>query len=125
MRILIIEDNTADAEWMKRLLEESLQVEVAYRAEEAIKIAAEFQPDLIISDWNLHDTLDGIEVCTTIIEKRAASVIFVSGSPIEDLKIAAKALAPLKIFSKPVDLDELALLIADIAKTHMNAPSSS
>ena len=117
MRILIIEDNVSDVEWMRHLFDDSFEVKVAYRAQEAIKVGAEFQPELIISDWNLHDIMDGIEVCKTIIEKCAAPIIFVSGSPIEDLQIASKALAPLKVLSKPVDHDELLRLITEVKQS--------
>lgn len=116
MKILLIEDDRDAACMLKLLLEDNHEVFVAYTGKEAIDIGLKHLPNLIISDWNLEGEIDGVSACKSIVESHKAAIIFVSGSPIDQLKEVAEALVPLHILSKPIDLNNLSELIQNIAK---------
>jgi CheY-like chemotaxis protein len=114
LKILIIEDEVGATSMLTALLGDSHEILVAYTGKDAIKIGLKSKPNLIISDWDLKDEIDGIEACRQILEHHKAIVIFVSGSPVEQLKEAAEALAPLHVLTKPLNLSYLSALIQQI-----------
>lgn len=114
MRILVIDDDKESAFILTSILTPEHTVEFGETPEEAIALASKFKPQLIISDWNLKGDRDGVEVCQEILEEFQIPVIFVSGSPIQQLKEVAKALKPLHVLQKPLDLDHLSELIAEL-----------
>lgn len=114
MKILIIEDDQRAAALLKGWLDFDNEVANAFSGEEAIHIAKEFKPELIISDWQLNSGMDGVGACTEIFSNQKAIVIFVSGSPLEQLRELAGALEPLKIMAKPINLDDLSDLIGTL-----------
>jgi len=115
MHILIIEDDPSSAYLLQQLLTVSEhEIKVAHSEDEAIKIGIDWDPKLIISDWDLKEGGDGVEACREILKHHKASVIFTSGSAIEQLREAAKALAPLHILTKPIDIENLSALIKKI-----------
>lgn len=56
LRALLIDDHVALASAMAKLLNrEGLEVRTAFRGEEGVKLASDFQPQLILCDFNLPD----------------------------------------------------------------------
>src|SRR5688572_28293993 len=84
LRVLMLEDDAADAELCERELRrggvepKTLRVAARETFERALH---EFAPDIILSDFNLHTAFDGLTALDIALE-RAANVpfIFVSGS---------------------------------------------
>jgi len=71
--ILIIEDDPKIADFLHRgLLYEGYQVAVAEDGQEGLVSARDHPPDLVILDWMLPGSLDGLEVCRRL---RSASEI--------------------------------------------------
>ena len=69
-RVLVVEDDGEIADVLRRSLrQEGHEVRIAVDGVEALELAAEFAPDLVILDLGL-PRLDGVEVCRRI---RAAS----------------------------------------------------
>ena len=63
-RILIVDDDENIAELISLyLIKECFSTEIAYNGKDALKLAATFNPDLILLDIMLTD-IDGYEVCT-------------------------------------------------------------
>lgn len=114
MKILIIEDDIMSAAVLEQLLAYQHEVKVSHSAQEAICLGVECKPDLIISDWDLDDELDGVTVCKKILESHKTNIIFVSGSSLERLQKVAENLAPLHILNKPIDMKMLTTLLSSI-----------
>ena len=114
MKVLIIEDDINTATLLKQLLDTPHTVLTAYTGQDAIQISLKFQPDLIISDWNLKGEIDGITACKKISENCTPVIILVSGSPVEQLREVAEVLSPRHILSKPLNLDTFFTLIEKI-----------
>lgn len=74
---------------------------------EAVKIAYDFEPDIIISDIRMPG-LNGIEVATKLREKFAnCKIIFLSGYSDKEYLKAAIKLSAVNYVEKPIDLMEL------------------
>ena len=111
MRILVIDDDRDGALAISVLLGTEHQVKTTCSCDEAIKIALDWKPNLLISDWDLKEGGNGVNTCRDILEKLKVAVVFISGSPIEQLKEVAEALNPLHIMRKPIDLDQLTSIV--------------
>ena len=62
-RVLVVEDDEDIADVLRRSLrQEGHEVRAAFDGEEALSVAAEFMPDLVVLDLGL-PKLDGVEVC--------------------------------------------------------------
>ncbi len=80
-RILIVEDDKLLSFVEERLIKK-LGYNLAGKAvsgEEAIRFAKEEDPDLIVMDINLNDSMDGIEAMNRIRQFSSVPVIFLSG----------------------------------------------
>lgn len=108
-KILIVDDEHLSAMVMDIFLRErGYDVRVASTAEEALRIAETFTPDLLLTDHLLGDGLSGTELAQTLGQRNASLETFVlTGLPPEDVEPYAKGLERLRIFVKPVDLDIL------------------
>ena len=115
MKILIIEDDLDASLALEYLLNDGNEVFKANNAREALEIGFRIQPDLIVSDWDLNDEIDGVEVCKRLSERHTCVIIFVSGSPLDELKKVSEALAPLHVLTKPIDTENLLRIINLIA----------
>lgn len=75
-------------------------------------------PDLIISDFQLHRGETGVEVVNAIRQLAGASipVIFLTGDTSSVIADIPDSLEQCKILSKPIDVEELLALIADMSK---------
>ena len=82
LRVLIVEDERLIAENLKFIVEDHNYevVDVAATAEEAVDIAQQAKPDLILMDVRIQGELDGIHAATLIQEKleKKPRVLFLS-----------------------------------------------
>lgn len=102
-RILIVEDQTIDAMNTSFSLK-SFGVDVvgiAGDAETAIKLAEKYQPDIILMDINLGESLTGIDVGRHIISKYAIPIVFTSAYSDDDTLSDALSIAPYGYLVKP------------------------
>lgn len=110
-RILIVEDHGHTLDAMVRLLSRSnrrWQVKGARDGEEGLHVAQTFQPDVIISDYEMPG-LNGIELCKRVRDDRATkSAIFIILTIHND--------APLKIRGLRSGVDEFIAKPADAAE---------
>lgn len=108
-RILIVEDEvfTADQE-EKRLTELGYEVvgKVA-TGKEAIHLARETNPDLVLMDIKLRGEMDGIATAEVLKEELGIAVIYVTAFSDEDLLSRAKLTEPFGYILKPFDGQEL------------------
>ncbi len=103
-RILVVEDELILAEDMARLLKESGHeiVGIASSGEDAIRLALETRPDLLLMDIKLKTRMDGIQAAGFIRSEFDAPVIFLTAHSDEELFERAKATDPWVYLSKPV-----------------------
>jgi len=80
-KILAVDDNVIDILTIEKLLGERYDLKTATTGQDALKIAADFKPDIILLD-NMMPVLDGGQVCRQIRADsglRHTKIIMVSG----------------------------------------------
>lgn len=115
IRVLIVEDEFLIAEGLRIQLQGmGLEVcGVADTAEEAVALAREHDPRLVLMDMRLRGDLDGVDAAIAIHEQVGARVIFVTGSrePATIERIATDH--PAATLFKPVSSQQLRRVVAD------------
>lgn len=79
----------------------------AVSGEDAIELALEHKPDLILMDIRLKGEMDGIEAITTIKQQLKTDVIYLTGNSDKVNYDRAKATKCLDLISKPFTINEL------------------
>jgi PAS domain S-box-containing protein len=108
-KILIVEDESIEA----MNFEQSLKsfgydvVGIASTGKDAIKMADEFKPDLILMDIVLKGDMDGIEAATNIKEDFDIPVVYLTAHPEESAVSRAKLTTPYGYLIKPVSKTDL------------------
>lgn len=112
-RIMIVEDEFIIQTEMKiRLQKMGYQVvALASKGEEAINIAGEICPDLILMDIQLDGSMDGIEAAIIIRKRFGIPVVYMTAYSDEEKIERAKFSAPYGYLVKPVQSQELRITI--------------
>jgi DNA-binding response OmpR family regulator len=106
-RILVVEDDAALARVVyDNLAIEGFDVRHAGSGDEAVRIAAEFHPDLVLLDIMLPDTT-GFDVCGTLRRRGAAALIIMTARGQKSDKLRGLDLGADDYVTKPFDIDEL------------------
>jgi CheY-like chemotaxis protein len=119
LRILIVEDDTIIAWTLETLLQDLGHevVDIAASGEHALRLAREFQPELIMMDINLGSGMDGIETARNIKGFSSAQVVFVSAYGDPDTRARVQSAVPgAPLLTKPVAPDELERMISRIRR---------
>ena len=109
-RVLIVDDEVDSGEFLGLALRrQGHDVRAATSVSEAHTMGVEFRPDVLIVDWMLASSVDGIQVAQVL---RAGlprlQVILITGCPSEALESKAAAAEIHTVLAKPFDLTELA-----------------
>jgi DNA-binding NtrC family response regulator len=79
-----------------------------------LRIAAEFEPEVLLADWMLKDRLHGLDIGLAL---RAADanlpILLMTGYASAELREQASAAGVFRFLEKPFGLEELASAIAD------------
>jgi signal transduction histidine kinase len=122
--ILIVEDEVVTALEMESTLEEigySI-ISIVDTGEEAVAIAREEKPDLILMDIHLQGEMDGIEAAAQIRSELKIPIIFLTAHAEEDKLERAKLTLPFGYLLKPVqDRDIKATIKMAIYTSEINA----
>jgi two-component system sensor histidine kinase/response regulator len=108
-RILAVDDDPIDIANLQRLLGRDYDLRTATRGEQALEIAAEFGPDIILLD-SMMPGLDGGEVCRHVradAALRHTKIIMVSGRSLVSERVQAYQAGADDYITKPFDKDEL------------------
>lgn len=112
-KVLIVDDEPVYCKLLSRMLSRrGCDARIADSAHEAINVASEFHPEVIVADWMLRDYHDGLDLLYAL--RRAnihCPVILMSGYPSEQLKIDATASGVFRFFPKPFEPDDLIIAI--------------
>ena len=102
-RLLVVDDEQRFRGHLTRILEAwGHEVRAAADDAGAIEAAAEFEPDLLIADWMLRSSSDGIELAETLRARHPRlRVVLMTGFPSDGLqgRVAAGELAA--VLEKP------------------------
>ncbi|MGH9880675.1 MAG: response regulator [Pyrinomonadaceae bacterium] len=114
-KVLLVEDTEDNRFMMRRLLEmSSYQVVEAVNGEEAVRIAAQEQPDIILMDLSL-PVIDGLGATRRIRHLPAMGkvpIIAVSAHDTADFHSEALAAGCNAYITKPIDFAELEDLVS-------------
>lgn len=114
--ILIVEDDIITATVIKKYLEKNNYnvLEIISNGEIAIEKALALNPDLILLDIFLKNSIDGIEVARKINEEKEIPVLFLTADSSDDTIQRAKITHPYGYLVKPI---ESSVLITNIELT--------
>jgi len=105
--ILIIEDDTRIAEWVKIYFERAdFLAEVVHDGESGLKLARSLAPDLIVLDLML-PKLDGIDVCHILRQESDVPIIMLTAKGKQPDRILGLESGADDYMVKPFDPDEL------------------
>ena len=131
-RILVVEDEVLVARDIQARLDRMGYQVVgnAARGEQAIQMAFDENPDLILMDINLRGDMDGIEAAIQINQQRSIPIIFCTAYSNDEILERAKITSPFGYVLKPFDNRELEINIEialfkhqveiDLAETKQN-----
>ncbi len=108
-RILLVEDERITAMYEQGLLEDAgyKVTGTVSSAEDAIRIADEQSPDLVLMDIKLAGEMDGIKAAAVIRERFGIPVVFVTAHTDKEFLDRAKISEPFGYVIKPFTLDGL------------------
>lgn len=112
-RILIVDDEPTYREYLERFLRRGgLDVRTAETGAEAIELAREFAPDILLADWMLRCEMHGIEVGEALRAQRPElRILLMTGFPTADLEAEAARVGIDGFLEKPFALEELSKAI--------------
>lgn len=106
-KVLIVDDEKPIADILKyNLKEEGFQVLVAYDGDEALRLAFQEQPDIILLDIML-PLIDGFSVCRKLRQKMSVPIIMLTAKETEVDKVLGLELGADDYVTKPFSVREL------------------
>ena len=108
-KVLIVEDETITAKYLKMDLEKigCDVLQPIAKGENAVPVAIQENPNLILMDIRLAGGLDGIEAAEEILIKKKIPIVFMTGYATEAMKERALKLIPVDYLEKPVDINKI------------------
>ncbi|MFO8063688.1 MAG: response regulator [Spirochaetia bacterium] len=109
VRLLVVEDEVLIAMQLRRNLESHgyYVYKPVTNAKAAIDSAEAQKPDVVLMDIRLPGEMDGIDAAREIGTRHNIPVIFVTGYSDPDMVARARAVNPLALLGKPVDVGEI------------------
>lgn len=109
VRVLIVDDEPTYREYLERFLSrDGLSVRTAETGSDAIRIAHEFGPDVLLADWMLRCEMHGIEVGEVLRERwPELRILLMTGFPTADLEAEAARVGIDGVLEKPFGLEDL------------------
>jgi diguanylate cyclase (GGDEF)-like protein len=106
-RLLIVDDDPSSVLLLANLLDQVGSIHVTTRGSEALKLAAEIRPDVVLLDIEMPDA-DGLEVCRQIkahADLTDTLVLFVTSHGDAALEARALTAGAIDVIHKPVNPD--------------------
>lgn len=115
-RVLVVDDDTKTVELVKLYLNrDGYRVLTAYDGAEALRLAREGHPDLIILDLMLPG-IDGLEVCRTLREESDVPIIMLTAKTTDENKLTGLGLGADDYVTKPFSPRELAARVRTVLR---------
>jgi CheY-like chemotaxis protein len=116
LNVLVVEDEAAARVATRCYLEHcGHRVTAAGTAAEAIRIARERHPDVLVCDWKLEGRRNGVDVARLLQREQDLDVIFVTSCALNELRKSAPDLRTVVCLRKPILLETLASIIDSVA----------
>ncbi|MBN1886559.1 MAG: response regulator [Thermoflexales bacterium] len=119
IRLLVVEDERDTADMLAAYFEaQGFEVMAAAWGQDAVQIAREKQPDLVLLDIRLPD-IDGFEVCRQLRSHRRTEsipIIFLTEKRERIDKLAGLDLGAVDYITKPFDIQELRLRVRNVMR---------
>ncbi len=119
--ILMVDDNAINLQTLQQTLEgKGYRLLAARNGEEALRIAAKAQPDLILLDIMMPG-IDGYETCARLKsdeKTRNSVVIFLSALQSTEEKVRGLSLGAMDFITKPFDPDEIIARVSVQLEVH-------
>ncbi|MEG4852525.1 response regulator transcription factor [Microcoleus sp. B5-D4] len=109
-KILLVEDDAPVRTLVYRFLNQTYQVQVAADGKTALEIFEEFNPVLVILDWNLPDTT-GYKLCQEMQSQTNVLVAILSSRTGQEDRIKIMKAGADDFICKPFTLEELAVRV--------------
>jgi DNA-binding response OmpR family regulator len=123
-RILVVDDDAKTVELVKLYLSrDGYQVLIAYDGVEALRLARETRPDLIVLDLMLPD-IDGVEVCRTLRRETDIPVIMLTAKTTDQDKLTGLDSGADDYVTKPFSPRELAARVRAVLRRLPGEPRS-
>ncbi len=115
-RVLVVDDDVKTVELVKLyLVRDGYKVLTAYDGIEALKLAREARPDLIVLDLMLPGC-SGLEVCRTLRKESDVPIIMLTAMTTEDDKLKGLAIGADDYVTKPFSPKELAARVRTVLR---------
>jgi DNA-directed RNA polymerase specialized sigma24 family protein/CheY-like chemotaxis protein len=117
-KVMIIEDEPIIALHLKNLMASMGHTVVGtYRTKsEAVDMAPQLQPELILADVNLADGSSGIDAVADILEYQSVPVVFITAFP--ERLLTGERLEPAYLISKPFEPENVAATVWQALLVH-------
>jgi DNA-binding response OmpR family regulator len=109
-KILVVEDDASVRTLVYRFLNQTYQVQFAADGATALEIFEEFNPVLVILDWNLPDTT-GYKLCQEMQNRTNVLVAILSSRTSQEDRIKIMKAGADDFICKPFSLEELAIRV--------------
>ena len=125
IRVMIVDDHSIVRVGLKQVLEQSGEFEVVGQAsdgEEAVRVAAEVSPDVIVMDVMMPKK-DGVEACREIMEFAPGTrVLMLTASTQEDAVVEAVAAGATGYLQKETDMEQFLSAVRNVALGDLRLP---
>lgn len=117
-RILVVEDDRDEAEFLKTLFEQhGIDVQVARDAGQARSAFAMHEPDLVLLDLILPNGVSGFELCERLKQaNESIPIVVLSAIELDDAKDLAARVGASRYLTKPFDPEELLRVVREAAE---------
>ena len=126
IRVMIVDDHSIVRVGLKQVLEQSGECEVVGEAadgEEAVRVAADVSPDVVVMDV-IMPKKDGVEACREIMESAPETrVLMLTASTEEDAVVEAVAAGATGYLQKETDREQLLSAVRDVARGDLRLPT--
>jgi two-component system, OmpR family, alkaline phosphatase synthesis response regulator PhoP len=115
-RILVVDDDAKTVELVKLYLNrDGYKVLVAYNGTEALRLAREIRPDLVVLDLMLPG-MDGLEVCSNLRAESDVPIIMLTAKTAEQDRLSGLDLGADDYVTKPFSPRELAARVRAVLR---------
>ena len=126
IRVMIVDDHSIVRVGLKQVLEQSGEFEVVGQAadgEEAVRVAADVSPDVVVMDV-IMPKKDGVEACREIMESAPETrVLMLTASTEDDAVVEAVAADATEYLQKETDREQLLSAVRDVARGDLRLPT--
>lgn len=114
-RVLVVDDEPTYCWALRRLLSmEGFEVETASDGRQAMELAAETAPDVLVVDWMLKGGLNGIDVSENLRQANPRlRVVAITGHPSGEREFVNSGVRPVTVLTKPFKSADLLAAVRD------------